>query len=62
MWLRRDNGTDEGICGRNELRFVNHSRDPNAEFEGAELYAVRNIQPGHEITLDYGEAWREPDE
>lgn len=62
LWVVGDDGRDVGIRGRNELRYVNHSRDANAEFDGAELYAVRNIQPGHEITLDYGETWDDVDE
>ncbi len=38
----------------NQLRYLNHSPKPNAEFEGAELYAIRAIKPGEEITFDYG--------
>lgn len=39
--------------GRNLLRWINHSPDPNAEFEAFELYARRQILPGEEITIDY---------
>jgi hypothetical protein len=39
--------------GRNLLRWLNHSADPNAEFDAFELFARRQIQPGEEITIDY---------
>ena len=35
------------------------SLDPNAEFRGADLHAIRNIQPRHEVTIHYGEAWED---
>jgi len=46
-WTRRD--------GKNLLRYINHSNNPNAEFDGFDLYALRDIRPGEEITIDYGE-------
>ena len=49
-----------GIRGENELRFLNHASDPNAELDGLDLYALRNIQPRAEITLHYGDDWDEP--
>jgi SET domain-containing protein len=57
LWVLTEDGSEVGIRGENELRFLNHSRRPNAEFRGASLYAVRNIQPGREILIDYGEGW-----
>lgn len=45
----------EGRSGRNALRFLNHSRRPNAVFYGYVLYARRKIRPGEEITFDYGD-------
>ncbi len=57
LWVLEEDGRTVGIRGKNELRFLNHARIPNAEFRGASLYAVRNIQPGHEITIDYGDDW-----
>jgi SET domain-containing protein len=39
--------------GRNLLRWLNHSPDPNAELDAFELYARRQIEPGDEITIDY---------
>lgn len=57
LWVQLDGGKEVGIRGENELRYLNHSRRPNAEFRGDELFAVRNIQPGAEITFDYGDDW-----
>ena len=39
--------------GDNLLRWLNHSPDPNAEFDSFDLYARRPIAPGEEITIDY---------
>lgn len=49
--------TGQGWIGRrgfNRLRYVNHSKRPNAEFDGFDLYARRTIRPDEEITIDYG--------
>ena len=61
LWISEDDDGDReiGIEGRNELRYLNHSVNPNAEFLGLELFATRNIQPGHEVTIHYGEAWED---
>jgi len=40
--------------GRNLLRWLNHSEEPNAEFDAFDLYARRVIAAGDEITIDYG--------
>ena len=47
VWVARD--------GKNLLRYINHSENPHAEFIGFELFAVRDINPDDEITIDYGE-------
>lgn len=39
--------------GRNLLRWLNHSDDPNTEFDGFDLYARRAIPVDEEITFDY---------
>jgi SET domain-containing protein len=57
LWALDADGNEYGIRGRNELRFLNHSLEPNAEFRGTDLYALRNIQPGSEIMLHYGDDW-----
>lgn len=59
LWLIDDDGSEEGIRVTNELRFLNHSQEPNAELDGLDLLALCNIQRGSEVTIDYGEAWRE---
>jgi SET domain-containing protein len=59
LWLIGDDGSEIGIRGRNALRFLNHGDRPNAEFQDDELYVVRNVQPGAEVLIDYGEGWRE---
>ncbi|HEX6634516.1 MAG TPA: SET domain-containing protein-lysine N-methyltransferase, partial [Usitatibacter sp.] len=42
------------------FRFINHSCDPNTFMrctaERAEFYARRDIAPGEELTVDYGES------
>lgn len=47
----------------NELRFVNHSCDPNSFmrccYNKVEIYAKRKIHKGEEITCDYGETHHE---
>lgn len=39
-------------------RYLNHSWSPNAEFrleeDGLNTYAIEDIEPGIEITVDYG--------
>ncbi|MDQ3022832.1 MAG: SET domain-containing protein-lysine N-methyltransferase [bacterium] len=48
---------DAGSTGGNEARYINHSCDPNSEAyedDGRLLVrALKNIQPGTEITYDY---------
>ncbi len=58
LWIfDEDENHEYGIDGENETRFVNHSRTPNAHFNGEHLVAIRPIKTGEEITHDYGEAW-----
>ena len=50
-----DNEADAvGRSGRNLLRFLNHAKPGNAEFDGFDLYARVAIAPGQEITFNYG--------
>ncbi len=58
LWLL-DEELDQwdGIDGSNEMRFLNHSGNPNADFWDADLYALRNIIKDEEITFDY--KWEE---
>ncbi len=59
LWMIDDDGSEVGIRGRNALRFLNHGDRPNAEFQDDELYVLRNVQPGAEILIDYGESWKQ---
>ena len=53
LWVRKDHGSYEGLRVQNQLRYLNSSARPNSDFWGVELYALRVIRPGDEITLDY---------
>ena len=58
LWIEEGTSAMEewiGYDGNNELRFLNHAKQPNAEMDGLDLYAIRNIDAGEEITIDYGE-------
>ena len=48
---------------RRGFRWINHSCDPNTFFrctpERAEVYALRRIRAGEELTCDYGESQHE---
>jgi SET domain-containing protein len=56
LWI--EDGDDViGIRGTGDLRYLNHSDRPNASMRGDQLYALRSIGPGVEITIHYGEDW-----
>jgi SET domain-containing protein len=58
LWVSEDPEDDTawvGRSGRNLLRYLNHSADCNAEFDGFDLYALRDIEAGEEITFYYGD-------
>ena len=62
LWLwNEETERWEGINGKNEMRFLNHSGQPNADWWDDELYALRTIKKGEEITFDYGEDWADAD-
>jgi hypothetical protein len=61
LWVEYDDGEVVGIDGRNELRYLNHSRTANAVFWGDQLFTLRPIEPGTEITFAYGEDWDDTD-
>jgi len=55
LWLWNEESKRwEGIDGNNEMRFLNHSSRPNADWWGTDLYATRDIAADEEITFDYG--------
>jgi len=60
LWLwDEDDEQWHGVDGDNALRFLNHSDQPNADWEGdgLDLYALSDIAADEEITFDY--AWDE---
>lgn len=61
LWVQGDDGEFSGIDGDGVLRWLNHSTDPNVEFDGPQLFALRDIEPDEELTFHYGEAWADVD-
>jgi SET domain-containing protein len=61
LWVEGDDGDFHGIDGDGVLRWLNHSSTPNVEFDGPELYALRDIAAGEELTFHYGEEWEHID-
>lgn len=55
LWVESDDGSWLGRDGRNILRYLNHSTKPCAEFDGFDLFALKTIRPGTELTINYGE-------
>lgn len=54
LWITDENGDEYGVNGTSDLKFLNHSHKPNAEFDGDQLLALRTIKPDEEITFHYG--------
>lgn len=55
LWVESDDGEWIGRDGKNHLRYLNHSNQPCAEFDGFDLFAACDIVADQEITIDYGE-------
>jgi len=56
LWVYEEEGEEPiGRCGKNLLRYLNHSVSGNAEFDGFDLYACKKIALDDEITFDYKE-------
>lgn len=54
LWLS-DEGGFEVRC---DLRYINHSKQPNAiYYDDLTVVALRDIAPGEEIVHDYGDDW-----
>jgi len=50
LWLSED----QGFRVENDLRFINHSAEPNAAYyDDLTVAAIRDIQPGEEIFHNY---------
>jgi hypothetical protein len=41
------------VVSGDDDRFVNHSENPNVTWDGKVCVAVRDIEPGEELTFDY---------
>lgn len=55
LWIEQDSDdTWTGYDGTNEMRFMNHAKSPTAEMDGLYCYALVNMEPDTEITIDYG--------
>ena len=55
LWVEDEPGGGwTGYDGQNEMRYMNHSPQPNAEMDGLNCYAIEDIPPHTEITIDYG--------
>ncbi len=55
LWSVDEEGRDQGLEVLNEARYVNHDDEPNACFYDEELWSLRAIEAGEEITHDYGQ-------
>ncbi len=55
LWVEAYDDVWMGRDGKNILRYLNHSNQPQAEFNGFELFALVDIKKDEEITIDYGE-------
>jgi len=63
LWVWDEEGkAPVGRSGRNLLRWLNHHEEGNAEFDGFDLYAKRDIEVGEEITFDYSGGESEAEE
>ncbi len=54
LWVEFADGW-RGYRGRGRLQFLNNADQPNSEFNGLELCALRVIREGDEVTIDYGD-------
>jgi len=55
LWVEGSRGRRHGRRGTTLLRYLNHADTPNAEFDGFDLFALEDIEPGEEITIHYGD-------
>lgn len=61
LWVIEEDGSMYGVHAQNDLKYANHHAEPNAYLDGEDMYALRDIQPGEEITFHYGEDWEDED-
>lgn len=50
LWITDDLGLEL----TNDLKFINHDKDPNVAYSDLGVTALRDIQPGEELLHDYG--------
>lgn len=56
LWVEDENsGEWIGRDGKNNLRYLNHSNSPCAEFDDFHLYSTKRIKVDQEITIHYGD-------
>ncbi|NOY62717.1 MAG: SET domain-containing protein [Gammaproteobacteria bacterium] len=54
LWVFDEEGNMlVGRRGLNQLRYLNHHLNPNAEFDGFDLYAKKAIRADDELTISY---------
>ncbi|WP_241086886.1 SET domain-containing protein-lysine N-methyltransferase [Candidatus Vondammii sp. HM_W22] len=55
LWVYDQGEEDKAVgrSGRNLLRYLNHEKFGNAEFDSFDLYARIGIKAGEEITFNY---------
>jgi SET domain-containing protein len=55
LWVYEPDDEDNavGCDGKNLLRYLNHDVPGNAEFDGFDLYARKDIKADQEITFNY---------
>lgn len=56
LWVCEEGKEPVGRRGLNLLRYLNHHDKPIAEFDGFDLYALRDIGPDEELTINYESA------
>ena len=57
LWIEDKN---HGILVNCELKYINHSNEPNAAYyDDLTVVALTNIKADEELTHDYGEEWQE---
>lgn len=59
LWIVTEGEEEEeavGRLGKNELKYLNHSSEPNAAFKEWELYSTATIPKDAEITFNYDPA------
>lgn len=59
LWFCGPGKTYVALLPNDDLYYVNHSKNPSCDlYENVLLFAERDIQPGEEVTFDYGPDWK----